>query len=76
MKVTEYKLSAPHAFSHGPQDTITLPQGAFVKPLQHQYVPQHILNKSENMGYNTKTHTFVYTRHGIVLVPLSIIIEA
>ena len=55
MKVTEYKLSAPHAFSHGPQDTITLPQGAFVKPLQHQYVPQHILNKSENMGYNTMT---------------------
>lgn len=75
VKAPTYQLSAPHIISNGPTDTRTLQTGTFVQPLHSQYVPKHVLDKGENLGYDPKNYTFAYTHYGIVLIPKSIIIE-
>ncbi len=66
MPVPEYVLDKDVNFrgSHG--DVITVPAGAFLKPIEYCWVPKHILD--EYVGKNIDKHTFCYCRYGIRLI--------
>lgn len=75
-RTPNYQLKEPWAWSTSGNhhDTRTLPQGAFVRPIEATYVPKHILEAHE--GYNPSKEVFVYCRYGIILIPKNILREA
>lgn len=66
VKTSNYALSESHTFISG-GDSRTLPQGAFVSPIDIYYVPQFILEK--NPWFDKKVDIFCYTRFGMVPIP-------
>lgn len=57
------------------RDSITLPCGAFVRPIELCYVPQHILEAEGNKYFSPTLEVFCYTRIGIVPIHKSYLRE-
>lgn len=57
-------------------DTKILPAGAFIRPLEYEYVPKHIIDSNLWKFFNKETEIFCYTRYGIVAIAKKIIREA
>lgn len=60
-------------YTPGSLDKVELPQGAFVQPINKDYVPKHITDKV--FGFNTDVDTFAYSRFGIIVIPRRLIRE-
>ena len=56
-------------------DLKTLPAGSFVRPIQPQYIPKHVLEDERWRWFTPSTDTFAYTSQGIVMIPKNIIRE-
>lgn len=52
---------------HWSTDPIVLPAGAFVRPIEYQWVPKHVKDDERFRDYNKEKHIFAYTRHGILM---------
>lgn len=74
-RTPNFCLSADFMFSYDRHDTKTLPAGTFVRPLELQYVPQHVLDNPLWRGFNKDKEVFVYTKFGILAVPKHIVRE-
>lgn len=68
-----YVLTVAHTIQNGPYDSFTLPQGSFVRPIDPRYIPQHVLDNPKYKYFNKEYELFVYTKHGIIVVPKSIV---
>lgn len=66
-----YMLNAPYSFECGQNayDTKTLPEGTFVRPIEIQYVPAHILDNKRWRSFNSSKEIFCYTHYGIIPIP-------
>lgn len=51
-------------------DPKVLPVGAFVRPIQLSYIPQHVLDNNK-YNYDHKLDIYCYTRFGIIPIPKS-----
>lgn len=70
MKRLEYILDKDHVtISRG--DTITIPKGSHVVPIDERWVPKEILEQ-RNI-FNATSEIFIYTKFGIVAVPKAIV---
>ncbi len=56
-------------------DYRTLPSGAFVRPIELQYVPVHVKEDSRNQFFNVQSDVYCFTRYGIIAIPKSIVME-
>ncbi len=78
MKTPNYILKEDYSYPSAKgnsHDLKILKAGAFVRPIQIQYVPKHVLEDERWRWIMTKTETFAYTSQGIVVIPLNIIRE-
>jgi hypothetical protein len=66
MRTPNYVTNEVIRISNGRQDEKIIPIGAFVRPIEWQYVPVHIKEKWPE--FKKDTEIFVYTRFGIVPV--------
>ncbi len=57
----------------GGYDTRTLPQGAFVSPIDLRWVPKHVLEDPQHMWFDKEAETFAYSRFGFVRIPKRIL---
>lgn len=71
MKVPEYALIEPFSWDLSSQDKRTLPAGAFVKPVDARYVPEHV--KQALRAQLTDGKVYAYTRYGFILLPKTIL---
>lgn len=46
-----------------------LPQGAFVRPIEYQYIPKEVLEDRQFSMFNLTIDVFCYTRYGIIPIP-------
>lgn len=47
-------------------ESITIPQGTFVKPIEFCYVPKHVRDDMFNHNvYNKDTHIYCYSSYGM-----------
>jgi hypothetical protein len=53
------------------QDPIKLGKGEFVRPIEINWVPKHVLEDERWKHYSVVTNVFAYTKHGIVPIPRS-----
>jgi len=53
----------------------TLPAGAWVKPIQLDYVPKHVKEDERWKDFNKDKEVFVYCRFGIIALPKHIVVE-
>ncbi len=67
----DYVLTAPHAVP-GSHD-LTLPAGAFVRPIATCYVPKHVLEDTRWQSFWLEGMLFCYTRYGILPIPKAIV---
>lgn len=75
VKTANYALTEAHSHSMGPQDTLVLPEGAFVSPIDPYYLPRHIKEHSSYKWFDPETHVHCFTRWGIILIPKRIVRE-
>lgn len=54
-------------------DANVLPAGAFVMPIEAQYLPRHIKDSTDYRWYDPQVSAFCYCHAGIILIPLSLI---
>lgn len=73
VKTNNHALTEAYAHSAGPHDTIYLPQGSYVSPVDPYYLPRHIKELPEYRHMNHDTHTFAYTKFGLIPLPKKII---
>lgn len=66
-------LKDPNGSSWGEKNK--LPNGSFIKPIWHRYVPNDIKEQERWKGMSMDTHTFAFTSCGIILILKSIIRE-
>ncbi len=73
MRTPNYITTKEIVISHGAHDRQVIPAGASVRPVQTQYVPQHVLDKWN--GTCPAGHTFVYCRFRFYPIPTNLIQE-
>ncbi len=73
MRRESYITTEDYTYSVGPHDTRTLPKGSHILPMHLWWVPKHIKEHEYFRYTSDKTHTFVYSSHGIVPIPTEII---
>lgn len=75
-RAPNYQITESHTCHSGPTDTITLPEGSFVRPIELHYVPKHVIEDPQNRYFNKTTEIFCYCHYGILPIPRRIIREA
>lgn len=66
MSTPDYVVDENVVFTNFNGDTLTLPAGSFVKPIDFYYIPAHIKITFDWRVFNKDTHIFCYTRFGII----------
>lgn len=72
MLKSEYKFASEKGSGH---DLRLLPAGAFVRPIQIQYVPKHVIKDERWRWFVPATEVFCYTSQGIIVIPKNLIRE-
>lgn len=72
-RAPHYGITEEYPISVNAQTRKVLPAGSFVRPINIEYVPKHILK--ENPDLNQKIWVFCYTHYGIVPIPREIVEE-
>lgn len=76
IKTSNYCLTEAYNVPNGGgYDTRTLPQGAFVSPVDTRWVPKHVLESEQHRWFDPQTETFAYSRYGFVRIPKKILRE-
>jgi len=70
MLIEEYSIQ-----NSDTKQTITLPAGSFVKPIQDVYLPKHVKESLDYKYHDPRKDIFCYCRYGIIPVPKKIIRE-
>lgn len=65
-----YVLSQAFNYRIDIHDSIDLPSGSFVLPMDARWVPQEVKNRIGKPGIN---EIYVHTKHGIIIVPAKIV---
>lgn len=75
MSTPDHVLTQKWEWRIGPSDTMTLPPGTFVRPIEIQYVPKHVLedDKWKFFGASLSGCVYCYSSLGIIPVSLDII---
>ena len=73
VKVPNHALTEAYSYAVGNQDTRTLPQNAYVCPIDPYYLPRHLKESSEYAFFNAETHVYCYTRYGLIPIPKNIV---
>lgn len=77
VRVATYMLNESFPFeSPTTKQTITLPPGTFVKPIEDVYLPKHVKESLDYKYHDPKEVVFCYCSLGIIPIPKKIIVEA
>lgn len=68
MATPDYVLVEEYVISTGPGDPLRLPRGTFVRPIEKQYVPKHILDDPRYKYFTPETEMFIYCYFGIIVI--------
>jgi hypothetical protein len=68
-RTPNWVMKDSYTYSVGTMDTRTISAGSFVRPVEHCYVPKHVLEDKRWNHYNSEKHIFIYHRYGFVMVP-------
>lgn len=78
MKTPNYVLKEEHKYPSAKgsmHDLKVLPIGSFVRPIEPQYVPKHVIDDERWRWFAPKVEVFAYTSQGIIVIPRNIIRE-
>lgn len=75
VKTPNYILSEDVSIDRSIYDDKTLKAGTFVRPIEVQYVPKHVLENPRYAFVDQEKEVFCYTRYGIVPIPRKYIRE-
>ncbi len=75
-RTPNYSLIESYTYYLSPGDSLTLPAGTFVRPIELTYVPKHVLEDPRKVGFNKEAEVYCYCRHGIIAIPRKIIKES
>jgi hypothetical protein len=67
-RTPNFVTNEPIDINYGKYDTKVIPVGSFVRPIEYQYVPKHILDDKRWERFDKETEIFVFTRYGFVPV--------
>jgi hypothetical protein len=67
-RAPNYRLTEAHEVRMG-QDYVTLPQGAWVRPVEACYLPKHITESDDFRWFNPEMKVYCYTRFGFHPIP-------
>jgi hypothetical protein len=69
-RTPNYILREEFSFSRK-GDKCVLPSGAFVRPVNDDYVPKHVMEAHHRWN----DYVYCYTRYGFVQIPANLLIE-
>lgn len=70
MRTPDYVLTEPFTDYKGSnQDNKILPAGAFVRPIEFQYLPDHIRKNRDYVNMDKEKYVFCHSSIGMILVP-------
>lgn len=67
-RTPNYVLSVVVILRYSPTDEKVLEAGTFVRPVELQYVPEHVIQDKRWKWFDKDTDVFVYTRLGFIAV--------
>lgn len=67
-RAPNYRLKVEHQIRVG-QDALTLPQGAWLRPVEFLYLPHHLRNASEYIWMDQEKNVACYTKYGFHIIP-------
>lgn len=70
-----YILDEDFVYYDDNRNAQTIQAGEFVRPINIEYVPKHVLEDGRWWGYNKETDVFCYTRFGMLLIPKKLIVR-
>ncbi len=70
-----YRMKRAYMYSMGSYDTRTIDSGAYVRPVEFDYVPAHIKEDKRWSNFDKTQHVFIYTRHGFVMIPREYLVD-
>lgn len=71
LKTPDYVLTEQLVYHMGAHDTRVLEPGTFMRPIEIQYVPKHVIGDERWRFYDKDRDIFCYCRYGIVMVKRS-----
>lgn len=71
MKTPNYALKEEYSIVYDIHDVKVLPKGTFVRPVQYEYIPKHVIENPMWRFFNKEREVFCYTRYGFAAIPLS-----
>lgn len=73
MNTADYTTIEDIRYYHGTSlhDYKVLPAGSFVRPIEVQYVPKHVLDKTQYRSFNKDVQVFCYCKYGIIPIDKS-----
>ncbi len=76
-RTSNYCLVSDHSYNQGNSryDLRILSAGTFVRPLELNYVPKHVIDDERWKAFDKTKEVFCYCRYGIVPIPRNLIRE-
>jgi hypothetical protein len=76
MKTPNYKISEDFSFvCNDLWDKKIIPAGTFVRPIELQYVPQHIKDWFFHKFFDEEKEIYVYCSYGMIAIPRKLLRE-
>jgi hypothetical protein len=74
-RTPNYRTTDDYSFYTGSNwgDSKMLPAGSYVRPIELGYVPKHVLEDKRWSLFDKSKDVFVYSKLGIVMIPLRIL---
>lgn len=75
MSTPDYAIMDKYEYFSPSQESLFLPAGAFVRPIDWYYLPKHVLVEWKADFINRNEYVFCYTSNGIIPIPRKLIIR-
>lgn len=67
-RTPNYVLSVSVVLKYSDTDSKVLDAGTFVRPVEYQYVPAHVIGDKRWRWFDKETDVFVYTSVGFIAI--------
>lgn len=71
MKIQDYCTSEKVVIIIDWNDSLTIPEMTFVKPIEIRWVPKHVVENPRWQSFNPDKDVFCYCHYGIIPIPRS-----
>lgn len=75
-RAPNYRLKNAYKIPSKDAEAPTLPERTYVRPINFEYVPKHVLDDPQWRWYSEFEYTFCHTKYGIMPIPTSYLEEA